>query len=106
MIDERFSAKKFDQLGLDSDAAGRLAQLLAEEVTAELHAVIEPAFRAIVDRVNQMGHNLGVEEIGPGEITFRDDREDEDGYHCRLRLAVDTIVSSGYAHLSDGNDGD
>jgi hypothetical protein len=104
MIDERFSAKSFEDLGIDSDLARRLAEELAEEVNAELHGVIEPALRGIVEQLNVMGHDLKVEELNPGSLSFRDDLEDSGEYRCKLRLAVDTVVSSGYAHLSSSRD--
>jgi hypothetical protein len=106
VIDERFSSFAFDSLGVDSNEAGALAVLLAEEVRKEMHHVIERHFADVIKRLNSMGHNLKPEVITPGEIAYRDDSEDERGYHCKLRVALDIIVSTGYAHLNPIDDGD
>lgn len=106
MIDERFSSSAFESLGADSDNARARAALLAEEVQKEMHNVIERHFTDIIKRLNSMGHNLKPEVIALGEIAFRDDYEDERGYHCKLRVALDVVVSTGYAHLTSVIDGD
>jgi hypothetical protein len=33
------------------------------------------------------------------DISYRDDWEDDSGYHCKLRVAVDTVISTGYSHF-------
>jgi len=104
MIDERFAAGKFKALGIDTPAAKKLTEELADEVNTELHEVVAAGAKDIVDRLNEMGHELKVEEFNLGSVSFRDDFEDDNGYHCRLRLAVDTVVSSGYAHLAEPQD--
>jgi len=101
MIDKRFSSGAFASRGLDSEAARELADQLADEIANEMHEVVKHHFLKIVGRLNTLGHTLKLDVSKPGEITFRDDREDESGYHCKLRLAYDSIVSSGYAHLTD-----
>jgi len=102
MIDDRFSAKAFEAYGLNSEGAGELACQLAEEVNQELHKVILPKLMEIIDTMNAMGHNLRLyEEPKPGDISFRDDSEGAFGYECRLRIALDCVVSTGYAHLVD-----
>ncbi|MEW5980558.1 MAG: hypothetical protein AB1898_32645 [Acidobacteriota bacterium] len=102
MIDERFSEAAFSQLGLDTDASRRLADLLRDEIQRELHTAIDARLRELVDRINSMGHRLKLEYAPiPGEISYRHDWKDETGYQCRLRVAVDTVVSTGYAHLID-----
>lgn len=101
MIDERFAAEKFSTLGIDTPAAKELAEELADEVNVELHETLAAEVKRIVERLNAMGHGLKIEEFNPGSISFRDDFESDTGYHCRLRLAVDTVVSSGYAHLAN-----
>lgn len=106
MIDERFSAKAFQITGIDSSASKELASLLAEEIQNELHRAIEPAFLAIVEKLNSMGHCLKpYTEPKPGEISYRDDIESTSGYHCKLRVAVDSVVSTGYGHLTCENEG-
>lgn len=105
MIDEKFSAKAFLQKGLDTSASKELASLLAEEIQRELHKAIEPAFKAIIERLNSMGHNLKpYVEASPGEISFRDDGDTSKGYQCKLRVAADTVISTGYAHFISGEE--
>jgi hypothetical protein len=100
MIDERFSAAKFTECGIDSKASEHLAKLLGDELQVEMHEVIQVKFNEIVEQLNKMGHNLKPEYPPiPGDISFRDDWVDKDGYHCKLRVGFDTVVSTGYAHL-------
>jgi hypothetical protein len=103
MVDERFSSSAFASAGLDSEEARALADLLAEEVEKEMHDVVEAHFTTIVKRLNEMGHKLKPEVVTPGELTYRDDYDDEQGYHCKLRVAFDSTVSTGYAHLIDSD---
>jgi hypothetical protein len=65
------------------------------------HAV-ELELTRIIKRLNELGHNLKPNEIALGEFSYRDDYEDESGYHCKLRVALDLVVSTGYAHLITG----
>jgi len=99
MVDERFSASTFASRGLDSEKARSLADLLAEEVGKEMQDVVEAHFAGIIRRLNEMGHQLTPEAVALGELAYRDDYEDEQGYHCKLRVAFDFTVSTGYAHL-------
>lgn len=101
MIDERFSSSAFASCGIDSDEARALADLLAEEVQKEMQHVLEAHFTTIIKRLNEMGHSLKPEVVASGELSYRDDYEDEQGYHCKLRVALDLVVSTGYAHLSN-----
>jgi hypothetical protein len=99
MIDERFSADSFAKLGLDTKESRDLADSLEREVNKEMQQVIEPAFEKIITKLNLLGHNLKLEqERTTGEISFRDDNNDN-GYHCKLRLAFDYLTSAGYADL-------
>ena len=105
MIDERFSVTSFSERGLDSPAAQELANLLAREIQEEMHRIISANMRTIVQRLNAMGHALEPDQPPvPGDVSYRDEWEDEDGYHCKLRVGFDTIVSVGYAHLTSGDD--
>ncbi len=105
MIDSRFSAESFTAAGLDTPAAQELADLLAVETLKELQSVVELPLRHIIERLNQMGHNLTLEKpAADGDISYKDDCEEDSGYHCKLRLGVDIVVSTGYAHLSSGNE--
>jgi hypothetical protein len=108
MVDERFSADAFERCGLDTQAAQDLADILADEIQREMHQVVTDHFLAIIERLNRMGHGLKpLQPPAPGEIAFRDEWEDETGYHCKLRVAWDSVISTGYSHLisldSDAN---
>jgi len=43
MIDQKFCTEAFEKHGPDSEVARELADLLAEEIQAELHQAIQPA---------------------------------------------------------------
>ncbi len=102
MIDERFSAEAFISFGIDTDEAQNLAELLAEEVANELHEVVTAKVIEIVKKLNSMGHSLKSEyESKVGDISFRDDSFEDGKYQCKLRLGVDTVISTGYSHLID-----
>lgn len=102
MIDERFSQAAFSLLGLNTDASRRLADLLRDEIQRELHTAIVVKSRELVHQLNRTGHHLELEcPPIPGEISYRDPKNGETGYQCKLRIAVDTVVSTGYAHLID-----
>ena len=106
MVDERFSAAAFTACGLDTKEARALAELLEEEVLKEMQDVVEAHFTGIIKRLNDMGHQLKLEVVALGQLTYRDDYEDEQGYHCKLRVAFESVVSTGYAHLSNPEDSD
>jgi hypothetical protein len=105
MINERFSATKFAECGIDSANAKHLAELLEDEILQEIHEVIQTKFSEIIEYLNNMGHNLKLKDLAaPGDISFRDDWVDNDGYHCKLRVGIDVVVSTGYAHLINISD--
>lgn len=106
MVDERFRSEEFARVGLDTDAARDLSALLENEVCNEMQTVLKSSFRSIVSRLNSMGHDLKLYDEALGEIAFRDDYESDSGYHCKLRVACDLIISSGYAHLIPNIDTD
>lgn len=100
MIDERFASGAFEACGLDTEAARDLADLLADEIQKEMHEVVLVQFAKVVERLNAMGHALKPEYPPmPGDLSYRDDWEDDSGYHCKLRVGFDCVVSTGYAHL-------
>ncbi len=105
MIDDKFSLKAFLRCGLDTEAANSLAKSLAEEIYKEVHVNLRAYLSEVVMRLNAMGHNLKVEsdfpgdDSYPGDISYRDDWNDETGYHCKLRVAINTVVSTGFAHM-------
>jgi hypothetical protein len=99
MIDDKFSAASFAAKGLNTKQSLELAYELGTEIQDELHAVITDHLLKIVGRLNAMGHNLKpYEPPVPGDISYRDDWEDDSGYHCKLRVAVGTVISTGYSH--------
>jgi hypothetical protein len=105
MIDKRFSKEAFAECGMDTQAARDLADSLAQEVGEEVHQILQEYMHRMIVRLNEMGHNLRLESDSPGDnlypgnISYRDDWQDQDSYHCRLRIAIDTVISTGYAHL-------
>ncbi len=102
MIDEKFSAESFNLAGIDTNESKKLSNLLAEEVAQELHKVVNVKIIEIVEKLNSIGHSLKPEyEPKIGEISFRDDFWKNEEYYCKLRLAVDTVISTGYSDLVD-----
>lgn len=102
MINERFSQAAFAQLGIDTDASRQLANLLRDEIQRELHTTTELRLKKLIDELNSMGHQLTLEYPPvPGDISYRDESKSETGCQCRLRVGVDTVVSTGYSHLID-----
>jgi hypothetical protein len=102
MIDERYSAAAFEAAGVDTRQAAELAAALQQEVLTELETPIREHLLRIIDRLNGMGHDLHpYTPLVAGELTFRDEagQEGTESYRCRLRLALDYLVSAGYAHL-------
>ena len=98
MIDERFALSAFESHGQDKISRRALADVLQDEVAQELSKVIVPAMNAIIERLNRLGHNLrpyGPPEE-PGNLAFRDDDRDDAGYDCKLRVACDCTISTGY----------
>lgn len=100
MIDERFSASAFSSCGLDTEKARSLSDRLTVEIESEMQEVLRRKFTQIIGHLNEMGHDLKPYVIGKDELSYRDDYDSGDSYHCKLRVAVDLIVSTGYAHLS------
>ncbi|MDH5763335.1 MAG: hypothetical protein OEZ51_10155 [Nitrospinota bacterium] len=103
MIDGRFSLEKFESLGKDTVAAKELAEALSLEIQKEIHKTILNEFIGIISRLNKLGHNLRLyEDFRLGNYSFRDDFTDENNnYKCRLRAALDFVVSTGFSHLKE-----
>lgn len=100
MIDERFASSEFEKERGDRPALRARADMLADEIAQELNRALVPAIEAVVEKLNRLGHNLTPYDTGePGHIAFRDDAEDESGYDCKLRVAYDSTVSTGYADV-------
>jgi hypothetical protein len=110
-IGERFSAREFARLGLDSEASALLALQLERVVSEKMFVTLKEAAAAIVRELNAQGHRLSLDEeqigdpLHPVGISFRDEGVGPSGIpRCKLRLAFDLTVSAGYAHLSDDLD--
>jgi tRNA U34 5-carboxymethylaminomethyl modifying GTPase MnmE/TrmE len=104
MIDDRFSALAFEQAGLDTPAARKLADLLEAEIQNDLDPVLERAMDDIVARLNAMGHNLTKElATKSGAITYYDYEPDSTEWHknTRLRLGLISTVAAGYRDMVD-----
>lgn len=105
MIDERFSSAAFEGCGIDTQPARDLADLLAREIQIEMHEAITAQFGKIVGQLNAMGHALKPEyDPLPGDLSYRDDWRDDSGYHCKLRVGFDSVVSTGFAHLLNADE--
>jgi hypothetical protein len=98
-VDSRFSAQAFAEAELDSDEARKLADELSDEITNQLTEVMCSRLSEIVAQLNAMGHNLSVFDSSPGSVSYRDELRLGNHSSCRLRLAVDVVISTGYAHL-------
>jgi hypothetical protein len=103
MINKRFSAEMFESLGLDTYESLELSKELEKEIALEMDSVLTAHFATIIEKLNDMGHNLRVESSEIGEAVYRDDSEDSEGYTCKLRVAYDGVVSVGYSHLISNN---
>jgi hypothetical protein len=106
MIDERFSAASFEVLGRSTPKARLLCKELEAEIAAELDAVVHESFRRIAGRLRELGHDPKEElpnysaEYASWHYTFRDfGAYDEKWTDHRLRIHLDTQVSSGYPHF-------
>jgi len=99
MIDSRFSAEAFKKAGLDTPKARKLADALAREVEAEVKRHLSESVEAVVNRLNRLGHRLRLVGDEPDGLSFRDEDDAVAGSPTRLRLAVDFVVSTGYAHM-------
>jgi hypothetical protein len=97
MIDSEFSPQSFSaSLHSQQELSEKIAAL-ESEIEKHIHQAIEEGFESIAVQLNELGHHLTLYEIEelPG-IAYRDDFEDTTGYHCRLRIALDTIVAVAY----------
>ena len=105
MIDKRFSSQEFVSKGLDSVESAELSAILAQEIQQELYEGIRIKLDEIVQQLNNMGHNLKSEyPPTPGDISFRDEWTDSSGYHCKLRICFDSVISTGYSHLLNSDE--
>jgi hypothetical protein len=101
---EKYSKRRFEELGVDSSPARTLADDLQDDVSEELHGAVLAAFQQIVSKLNAEGHNLTpYGEIRVGDMPFRDE---PDGETCYLRLACDVTISAGYGHTISAREAD
>lgn len=105
MVDDRFSASAFSALGLDTEGARGLSEQLAAEIQVEVHEVVARKMVEIVERLNAMGHRLKLDEDEPSVVSYRDIRQEAPGAERHyLRVAVDTTLSAGYAHMKSAEE--
>jgi hypothetical protein len=96
---KKYSKQAFENCGLNTLEARKLADELENDVKQEIHMIVLDELRKIIDALNAQGHNLTVYgEIKIGDIPFRD--ESKDG-QCNLRLGCDVVISAGYSDAVD-----
>lgn len=96
---KKYSKQAFEDSGLNTPEARKLANELENDVAQEIHMTVLEEFRKIIDALNAQGHNLEVYgEMKIGDIAFRD--EPKDG-QCKLRLGCDVVISAGYSDTID-----
>jgi hypothetical protein len=104
-VDDRFSKERFTQEFIEKGSAERLVEALRDEVLNELHAMILERLSIVVQRLNEMGHDLKEYYPSvPGDVAFRDDYDEEGTYRCDLRLGVDLYVSAGFRDTISADD--
>jgi hypothetical protein len=96
MINEGYAFSEFENKRTDKAALRALSDSLADEIRRELSHVIVTAMTAIVERLNRLGHHLRPYDADELGLAFRDDAEEESGYDCKLRVACDFTISTGY----------
>lgn len=106
MIDQRFARDEFEKLEYRSSEADDLHKALASEIAAELHISIEPTFRAIADRLRELGHHLEgtIPEYDP-EFYFWGYEYYDPSNDQALRIWLHTQLGaiSGYRNEARGN---
>ena len=104
-IDERFSKAAFVAAGLDTDASRALADDLADLVEWQLMDVVARGLAAIIETLNGLGHSLQkMTDSPPDNISYRDESQDLETHQCNLRVAYDSIISTGFSHLESLED--
>lgn len=107
MIDERFARSAFESRGIASAAARILADELAAEIQSEFQKQLVKYASTLVARLNAMGHELAeVEDAGVDEfggVSYRDEAAMPEK-RCKLLVAIDFTVTTGYAHLLSASD--
>jgi len=104
MIDQKFSANAFAKAGFGTPEARELCRQLQQAVLAELDSALSTSWQSVIEQLNLLGHNL--KPYGPqsaGERHYREPNTEESS-HYKFLLALDTVISVGYPHTTDGID--
>jgi len=88
MIDARFSRKAFEE-STDPEA---LAAALQREVALAIEPQVKAAVEAVIEQLNDLGHELIDEQRGESDEVCYDTPE---GAPVRLYVCHDTTVSAG-----------
>lgn len=89
-------------VGLGSPEARALADQLQDEIQQYMHIITCPIFITIVERLNSLGHCLGLyEEPVSWDYAFRDTRGAKGPTPGYLRLGMSGTGSAGYADFAD-----
>lgn len=98
MIDERFSLLNFKNESKEKKRSDNISQLLENEIQTELHKILEPKMKEIIQDLNSMGHKLTLYYPSkPGDISYRD----ESSGTCMLRVSSDCVISVGFSDTVD-----
>ena len=88
VIDGRFSPKAFEE-SADAEA---LAATLGEEVVLAIQPAVQAAMKAVIEQLNDLGHELTGEKLSdPAEVCYGT----PEGAAVRLYVCHDTTVSAG-----------
>jgi hypothetical protein len=97
MIDERFSRQSFDSEGWNTEASRTLCGQLDAEIHLALMALLVPAAREIVDKLNSMGHSLVDASVPFGDdIHYREALDPQRKGGFKMILAADLVITVGY----------
>lgn len=88
---EKYAKAEFEKLS--PEEARSLADEAQEGLLNEIDCAIKDAFKAAIAEFNAVGHNLTLYDEASGELAYRDP--------SGFRLAIDSIVSSGYRDTVD-----
>ncbi len=87
----------------ESNNTSQLLEELEKLIAKDIHKLIFDYLDDLVKSLNKSGHNLKlIESIFerkdyPVDISYRDEWDDSNGYHSKLRLAITSIISTGYS---------
>ena len=110
MINQKYSAVAFEKLGFDSEGSNLLLDELEASIRSEVHEITSKYLNELVSDLNRLGHDLRLVDSWsdnpklPVSVSFRDEKYVEGEYRCKLRIALDTVISLGYPDLSHDHD--